>query len=85
MRLPSVTFRALEEIGEVARRRDAIPTDKELAVKHDLTPGYVRQLMRRARQPALTNICDVSCGTTVGDTAAMKLFGGESSDEASPV
>ena len=36
-------------ICEVARQRDALPTDQELATKHGVSLGYVKNLMKRAR------------------------------------
>jgi len=41
------------EIAQVGRQRDAIPSDRELAVKYHISEQYVRRLMKLARRGLL--------------------------------
>lgn len=70
MRPRKLTEEGYQRIEAVARRRDAIPTDKDLAKELEVSEGYIRQVMAHARKSRmLDNVCDVSYGTSVGHTA----------------
>jgi hypothetical protein len=66
------SLQAYEEIAHVIKQRDAIPSDAELALKHGLSRGYIRQLMHRMRK--LGNTCYVSCGPNLSDTVSSASF-----------
>lgn len=42
----------LAEVDRVARARAALPSAKELAAVHHVTPRYVRRLLRKATDEA---------------------------------
>lgn len=64
MKLRTTPLAAYEEMLDVARRRDAIPTDKDIADKYGLTRSYVQQLMHRIRKN-IDKKAYVSRGTTL--------------------
>ena len=58
---------AYAEIEDVVRRRDAIPSDQDLAAKHGFSRAYVQQLMHRIRAQ-IGKKAYVPCGTNLRDT-----------------
>ena len=59
MRPRTTPLEAYSEIAEVAKQRDSIPSDRELAVKYQISASYVRYLMKVARK-GLLSVWDVS-------------------------
>lgn len=55
------------EIEDVVRRRDAIPSDQDLADRTGFSRAYIQQLMHRIRK-TIGKKADVSCGTNLSDT-----------------
>ena len=53
---------AYADIADIARQRDQIPSNRDLAEKHHISESYVRHLMKQARK-GLLSLGDVSRGT----------------------
>jgi hypothetical protein len=67
MKLRTTPLAAFEEMRDIVRRRDAIPTDLEIANKYGLTRGYVQQLMSRIRK-TIGKKAEIPIGTNLTDT-----------------
>lgn len=71
MRSREIPLAVYAELEDVVRARLAIPTDRELAEKHHISRGYIRQLLYRIRKQ-LGNNGYVSRGAIVCDTEAIR-------------